>query len=71
MSGKRASDYGAALKAVLDESTDDQQNNVERVFGDFEAAVWKAVHEVLPHVDAWLQLPLQPVCVATHPGMSK
>jgi len=50
MSGKRASDYRAVLKAVLDESTDDRKFNVERVVGDFEAAAWKAVHEVLPHV---------------------
>ena len=50
MSGKRASDYRAVLKAVLDQSTDDQQFNIERVVGDFEAAVWKAVHEVLSHI---------------------
>jgi len=50
MSGKRTSDYRGVLKALLDQTTDDQLFHVERVVGDFEAAVWKAVRHVLPHV---------------------
>lgn len=50
MSGKRTSDYRGVLKALLDQTTDDQLFYVERVVGDFEAAVWKAVRQVLPHV---------------------